>query len=117
MGGIEQILSDVGEEGRVLMFGMGGVGIKILRDVAFRLIPISASDADETLRDIKGYAVLGPYKGQGVDVDSLRSVLLKVSDLIMAHPEIEEMDLNPVIVSESGSVVADTRVMLAPNSG
>ncbi|MGB3906087.1 MAG: acetate--CoA ligase family protein [Anaerolineae bacterium] len=103
--------------GHVLMFGMGGVGIEILRDVAFRLIPISASDADEMLRDIKGYPVLGGYRGQGVDLDSLRSVLLKVSDLIMAHPEIEEMDLNPVIVSPSGSVVADARVMLAPNSG
>ena len=103
--------------GHVLMFGMGGVELEHRRDTTFRLIPVGASDADEMIREIEGYRALIAYRGQGVDLDSLRSVLLKVSDLIVAYPEIEEMDLNPVIVSSSGSVVADARGMLASNSG
>jgi acyl-CoA synthetase (NDP forming) len=99
--------------GPVLMFGMGGVWVELLKDTTFRLIPIDAADAEEMLRDIKGLPLLEGYRGWRADLDGLRNILIKVSDLIMAFPQIEEMDLNPVITSSSGSVVADARISLA----
>jgi acyl-CoA synthetase (NDP forming) len=99
--------------GHVLMFGMGGVGVALLKDTTFRLIPIDAVDADEMIRDIKGFPLLKGYRSWRADLEGLARILTKVSDLIMAYPDIGEMDLNPVITSPSGSVVADARISLA----
>jgi acyl-CoA synthetase (NDP forming) len=99
--------------GHVLMFGMGGVGVALLKDTTFRLIPIDAVDADEMIRDIKGFPLLKGYRSWRADLEGLARILMKVSDLIMAYPDIGEMDLNPVITSPSGSVVADARISLA----
>lgn len=99
--------------GPVFMFGMGGVLVELLKDTAFRLIPVSCADADEMMREIKGFPLLQGYRGVRADLNSLRDVLLKVSDLAAAQPNIEEMDLNPVIASPSGSLVADARLVLA----
>lgn len=96
--------------GHVLMFGLGGVDVELMRDTTFRLIPIDAVDADEMIRDIKGFPLLMGHTGG--NLEDLRSMLLKVSDLIVSHPRIEGMDLNPVIVSRQGSVVADARIVL-----
>ncbi len=99
--------------GHVLMFGMGGVWVELLKDTTFRLIPIDAADADEMIRDIRGFPLLKGYRGWKGDIEGLARILMKVSDLIMAYPDIEEIDLNPVITSPSGSVVADARLILA----
>lgn len=99
--------------GHVLMFGMGGVWVELLEDTTFRLIPIDSIDADEMIGDIKGFYLLKGYRGQGTDMESLTEILMKVSDLIMAYPDIGEMDLNPIITSPDGSVVADARISLA----
>lgn len=103
--------------GHVLMFGMGGVWVELLKDTSFRLIPIAAIDAYEMMRDIKGFPLLEGYRGQGADVEGLARMLLKVSEFIMAYPSIDEMDLNPVLTSPSGSVVADARISLAERIG
>jgi acyl-CoA synthetase (NDP forming) len=103
--------------GHVLMFGMGGVWLELLKDTTFRLIPIDAADADEMIKDIKGFPLLKGYRGWGADMEGLARMLIKVSDLIMAYPDIDEMDLNPVITSPSGNVVADARFILAEGSG
>ena len=95
------------------MFGMGGVWVELLKDTTFRLIPINATDAHEMIGDIRGFPLLKGYRGLRADIESLASILMKVSDLIMAYPDIEEMDLNPIISSASGSVVADARIRLA----
>lgn len=99
--------------GHVLMFGMGGVWLELLKDTTFRLIPIDAADAHEMIEDIKGFPLLKGYRGRKGDIEGLRKILMKVSDLIVAYPDIHEMDLNPVITSPSGSVVADARLILA----
>lgn len=99
--------------GHVLMFGMGGVWVELLKDTTFRLIPIDAADADEMIRDVKGFPLLKGYRGSRADVEGLTRMLVRVSDLIMTYPDIDEMDLNPVITSPSGSVVADARFILA----
>jgi acyl-CoA synthetase (NDP forming) len=99
--------------GHVLMFGMGGVSVELLRDTTFRLIPIDGADADEMITDIKGFPLLKGHRSQRADLEALSRMLTKVSDLVMAYPEIDEMDLNPVIASPSRTVAADARIMLA----
>jgi len=99
--------------GPVLMFGMGGVLVELLEDTAFRLIPVDDLDANEMIREIKGSSLLQGFRGLRADMDSLQHMLVKVSDLVVAYPHIEEMDLNPVFTSPSGSLVADARLVLA----
>ena len=100
--------------GPVLMFGLGGVFVEALRDVAFRVIPVTEGDAQEMMEEIKGYQLLQGYRGQAADVASVRDILLKVSDLVMAYPAIKEVDLNPVFAYPQGSLVVDARMILAP---
>ncbi len=98
--------------GPVLMFGLGGVFVEVLKDVAFRVIPVTQRDAQEMMEEIKGYQLLQGYRGQSADVASLRDILLKVSDLVTAYPAIKEVDLNPVFAYPQGSLVVDARMIL-----
>lgn len=98
--------------GPVLMFGLGGIFVEVLKDVSFRLIPIDPQDAKEMIEEVKGYPLIRGYRGKQGDLKSLKDLLLKVSNFITHHPEIAELDLNPVITSPSGSVVADVRIRI-----
>ena len=98
--------------GSVLMVGMGGVLVELLGDTSFRLIPIEPGDGLEMIRELRGFPVLRGYRGIGGDVESLKTLLMKVSSLVVQYPEIALMDLNPVFVSSSGSIVADVRIQL-----
>jgi len=90
--------------GLVLMFGLGGILVEILKDVSMRLLPITRRDAEEMVREIKGYQVLTGARGKpGVDIEAIIDLLLKVSRLAMDWREsISELDLNPVVVFENG---------------
>ena len=81
--------------GPMLMFGLGGIFVEVLKDVSFRSIPISESDASDMIEEIKGYAILKGYRGHSADIPALKQLLLQISDLVAKHPEISEMDLNP----------------------
>lgn len=99
--------------GPVIMFGLGGIMVEILKDVSFRIVPLAARDAREMIREIKGYPVLEGYRGQAaVDIANLEALILKVSAFIEQHPEVEELDLNPVFAYADGAVAVDARVML-----
>ena len=98
--------------GHVLMFGMGGTLIELLKDTSFRLIPIEPVDAQEMIKEIKGFPLIEGYRGEKGDLESLKGLLLKVSHLIVQYPEIIEMDMNPVFNAPSGSTVADIRIMI-----
>ncbi len=98
--------------GPILMFGLGGVFVEVLKDVSFRSIPISLSDAKEMIEDIKGYAILKGYRGHSADIEALEQLLLSISDLVMKNPDISEMDLNPVFLYPEGYMVADARIIL-----
>jgi len=98
--------------GPVLMFGLGGVFVEALKDVSFRVIPVTERDAQEMMEEIRGYELLKGYRGRSADVASLKDILLKVSDLVTTHPAIKEVDLNPVFAYPDASIVVDARVIL-----
>jgi len=99
--------------GPVLMFGLGGILVEILKDVSFRIVPLARRDAREMIRDIKGYPVLEGYRGQEpANVPFLEEMLLKVSDFAEQNPEIKELDLNPIFAYRDGAVAVDARVVL-----
>jgi acetyltransferase len=103
--------------GPLVVFGLGGVYVELLKDVAFRIHPLTDVDAMEMIREIKGFKILLGYRGvAGGDVDALESALLRVSGLISAVPELLEMDLNPVKVLEPGDgvCVVDARMKVKP---
>lgn len=112
--GIEAIIGVAQDPtfGPVLMFGLGGIFVEILKDVSFRSIPIAELDALDMIEEIKGYALLKGYRGHSADIPALKELLLKISDLVTEHPEISEMDLNPVFLYPDGYTVVDARVIL-----
>jgi acetyl-CoA synthetase (ADP-forming) len=99
--------------GQTLMFGLGGIFVEILKDVTFRVAPISKEDASEMITEVRAYPLLRGYRNTPpVDTDSLTKLLVNTSELIMENPEIKELDLNPVIVYEKGLKVVDARIIL-----
>ena len=83
--------------GPVLAFGLGGIMVEVLKDVAFRIVPLEPRDAGQIVREIKGYPVLEGVRGQpGADIEALEAMILQVSAFAEEHPEIAELDLNPV---------------------
>jgi acyl-CoA synthetase (NDP forming) len=99
--------------GSALMFGLGGIFVEVLEDVAFRIAPISRSDAYEMIQEIKAYKILTGVRGRApVDIDALVDILRKVSDLVIDFPEISQLDLNPVIASSKGAKIVDARIIL-----
>ncbi len=99
--------------GPVIMFGLGGIFVEVLKDVSFRIIPIERRDAEQMIQEIKGFALLKGYRGQEpADIPSLVDVLLKVSDLVKKTPEIKEIDINPLFAYKDGAVAVDARIIL-----
>jgi acyl-CoA synthetase (NDP forming) len=99
--------------GPMLMFGLGGPAVEILKDVAFRIIPLTREDSGSMIRQIKGYPLLRGYRGQPpVDIECLEELLLKLSAFIEENPEIKEMDINPLIAYKRGAVAVDARIIL-----
>lgn len=102
--------------GPVLMFGLGGILVEILKDVSFRIVPLSRMDAKEMIEEIKGYSMLEGYRGQGPsDIPCLIELLLKVSKFVEDHPEIKDIDLNPIFLYREGALVVDARIILEPS--
>ncbi len=98
--------------GHALMFGLGGIFVEVYRDVSFRVAPIEKREALEMISEIKGYPVLRGIRGRKpADIDAIVGVLLSVSD--MAEKEnIVELDINPLMVHESGALAVDARAMV-----
>jgi acetyltransferase len=101
--------------GPLLMFGLGGIYVEILKDVSFRVAPITRREAYEMVREVNTYPLLQGVRGQaGSDVDSIVENLLRLSQLVTDHPQIFEMDINPLIVGEAGqgSFAVDARISI-----
>jgi acyl-CoA synthetase (NDP forming) len=115
--GVEMLVGVVQDQhfGPVLACGAGGTATELLRDVAVRITPITKGEADRMVRSLKTFPLLDGYRGaRHADVAALEDVLMRVSALVEAHPEIAEMDLNPLIVHSEGAVVVDARIRLEP---
>ena len=99
--------------GPALMFGIGGILVELLEDVSFRIAPITDYDAKEMIHEIKGFPILNGYRGKPkADIDAIVQTLLKISDLVVKHEDIHEMDLNPVFIYEKGLICVDARIIL-----
>ena len=91
--------------GPALMFGIGGILVELLEDVAFRIAPMAGYDAKEMIHEIKGFPILNGFRGKPkADVNAIVDTLLKLSNLVVKNEEIHEMDLNPVFIYEKGLV-------------
>jgi acetyltransferase len=99
--------------GPILMFGLGGIYVEALGDVSFRLAPVSEIDALEMLDSIRGSALLEPVRAEaGVDRKSLVEGIQRISQLVIDHPEIAELDVNPFLAFPNGGLAVDCRVSL-----
>ena len=99
--------------GPTLMFGLGGIFVEVLKDVTFRIAPITEEEAKEMISEIKAYPILKGYRGNPpADIDSIAKILVNTSKLVIDHQEIKELDLNPIIVYESGAKTVDARIIL-----
>lgn len=103
--------------GPIIMYGLGGIMVEVLKDVAFRVLPISRQGAEKMIEDTKSFPILDGVRGNpGYDKHALIDLLVLCSEIIESYPEIEEMDLNPVIVHEKGLSIVDARIILKNNA-
>lgn len=99
--------------GPVVMVGLGGVFVEVLKDVAFAVAPLTPKDAGTLLRKLRGYTMLKGYRGQEpVDEEALISLLVSLSRLVASEPRIREVDLNPVVARADGVDIVDARIIL-----
>ena len=113
--GAEVIIGCVRDEqfGPAVMFGIGGVTVELMKDVSFRLAPITREEAFEMMGEVKGFPILTGYRGQTVkDLDAIADALIKLGDIVGRIEGIKEFEINPLIVHERGAVVADARAVL-----
>ena len=103
--------------GGMVMVGLGGTYVEVLRDVAFRIAPIGFEDAREMLSSLRGAAILGAVRGQAaVPMERIQDILVRVGMMAAELPGIAELDINPLTVGAEGGIALDARVMLAPES-
>ncbi|MCG8638399.1 MAG: acetate--CoA ligase family protein [Desulfobacterales bacterium] len=100
--------------GPVVMFGLGGILVEVLKDVAFRIVPIEKKDAVAMTGEIQGKKLLEGYRGQDpADLACLQEMLVRLSDFVEKTPGIEEIDMNPVFAYKDGAAVVDARIILS----
>jgi acetyltransferase len=115
--GIEVIIGTKIDDqfGPVIMYGLGGVMVEILKDVSFRVLPIPRRSAQRMIAETKSHPILDGVRGdRPYDKKALVNLLLTCSEIIESYPQIQEMDLNPVIVHHEGLSVVDARILLKP---
>ncbi len=121
-GGVEVILGATRDPkfGPMCMFGLGGIFVEALKDVTFRLAPMWELSAENMILSIKAYKVLRGVRGNPpADIEAVKECILRLSQMVSDHPEIKELDINPLIVYPEGQgcVVADSRILLSGEEG
>jgi len=101
--------------GPLIMFGLGGIFVELFADVVFRLAPVNRNSVRRMIRQIKGFKLLNGFRGRPItDLEEIEKSLVRLSDMVISHPEIQELDINPLITHEKGrgATVADCRMIL-----
>jgi acyl-CoA synthetase (NDP forming) len=100
--------------GPVMMFGLGGIMVEVMKDVTFRVVPLAERDVTQMIDEIKGKAILEGVRGQPPgDKAAIAQAILRVSEFVEANPDVQELDLNPVLVYPDGIIAVDARIVLA----
>ena len=113
--GIEMLIGVVNDPlfGPVVACGAGGTVVELMKDVSVRVTPLMTADAHDMVRSLRTYPLLEGYRGRpGGDTAALEDAILRVAAMVEAHPQIAELDCNPVVVHESGAVIVDARVRI-----
>jgi acyl-CoA synthetase (NDP forming) len=111
--GVEMLVGVVHDPlfGPVVACGAGGTAVELLKDVSVRITPLTDRDATDMIASLRTFPLLDGYRGAPkADVPALEDILLRVGAMVEAHPEIAEMDLNPVMVLPKGATVVDARI-------
>ncbi len=99
--------------GPAIMFGLGGIFVEILKDVSFRVAPVSKEEALEMIKEIKAYPILAGARGEKpVDIDALADMIVRIGEMATELPEIRELDINPIFAYEDSAVAVDARMLL-----
>jgi hypothetical protein len=99
--------------GPTILFGLGGIFTEVLKDTSLRIAPVSKEIALEIIHEIRGINILTGLRGEAsVNLEKIAEIIVKLSKLAIGHPEIKEIDLNPVIVNYDKAFVVDARVMV-----
>lgn len=97
--------------GPVIMFGLGGIFVEVMKDTSLRICPVNKDDAISMIKEIKAYKILSGTRGEkNVDIDGIANIIVKLSSLSLKE-KINEIDLNPVMVNEKEAVIVDARFM------
>ncbi len=113
--GMEIIVGGKKDEqfGQTILFGLGGIFTEIYQDVSIRVVPITRKDAQQMIREIEGYKILSGYRGQKYKLNTVVNILLRVSKMLQNNPEIQQLDINPIILSAKGAKAVDARIVLS----
>jgi acyl-CoA synthetase (NDP forming) len=99
--------------GPIIMFGLGGIFVEVLKDVSFKIIPVNKRDAQKMIQEIKGYPLLQGYRGkEPADIPALVDLILKISKFVDENPKIKELELNPILAYSEGAIAVDARIIL-----
>jgi len=99
--------------GPVLMFGLGGIFVEVLKDISFRICPVSEKEALSMVKEIKGYPILAGIRGKkGVNTENLVKILVQLSSLSLKEKNIQEIDLNPILANEKEAKAVDFKFFL-----
>jgi acyl-CoA synthetase (NDP forming) len=103
------------EFGPVILFGLGGIFVEVIRDAAMRICPIDPAEAGRMIEETKGFKILQGFRNQpAADIEALKACLVKVSELLVEHPEVQNLDINPMLVFDEGQgcLVVDVKIQI-----
>lgn len=98
--------------GHAILFGLGGIAVEILDDLSTRIAPITAKDAEEMISEIRGYKMFKDFRGVSHETKPVVSILMKVSKMLAANPDILELDVNPILLDGKNAVAVDSRIIV-----
>ena len=98
--------------GHVLAFGIGGIYTEVLKDIVLRVCPLDLNEIRNMMKETKSYKILEGVRGKKLNIKAVENLLKKTSDLTKKHPNITELDINPLVVNEKEAVIVDARIVL-----